>query len=151
MVTIEKDIWMDARPERVFEYMASPENHLNVMPSLHGIENVETVPSGGYRGEFRFKMVGIPIDGRFEDIEFVPHERRVYEMSGEIEGRMDYTFEPKNGGTHFTCAMDVAFPSKVLDTVLRPVVRKYNEREIETMLANLKAITEAERETPQPA
>ncbi|ADJ14881.1 bacterio-opsin linked product [Halalkalicoccus jeotgali B3] len=142
---------MDARPERVFEYMGSPENHLNVMPSLQRIENVEAVPSGGHRGKFRFKMVGIPIDGRFEDVEFVPHERRVYEMSGEIEGSMHYTFEPENGGTRFTCVMDVAFPSKVLDTVLRPVVRKYNEREVETMLANLKTIMEAERKTPQAA
>ncbi|WP_122088484.1 SRPBCC family protein [Halalkalicoccus subterraneus] len=151
MVTIERDIWMDARPERVFEYMASPTNHLNVMPSLHRVENVEELPSGGHRGDFRFKMVGIPIDGRFEDVEFVPYERRVYEMSGEIEGSMHYTFEPEDGGTRVTCVMDVEFPSRVLDRVLRPVVRRYNEREVETMLETLKTITEAERKTPQPA
>ncbi|KYH25329.1 polyketide cyclase / dehydrase and lipid transport [Halalkalicoccus paucihalophilus] len=151
MVRIERDVWIDAEHKAVFEYMASPENHLNVMPSLHRIENVEELPSGGHRGEFRFKMVGIPIEGRFEDIEFVPNERRVYEMSGDVEGSMHYTFEPADGGTHFTCVMDVAFPSRVLDRVLRPVVRKYNEREVETMLANLKTLMETERKTPQPA
>lgn len=151
MVTIEREVWINAQPERVFEYMAAPENHPKVMPSLHEVKHVEELPNGGHRGEFRFKMVGVPVKGHFEDVEYVPNERRVYEMSGDTEGSMHYSFEPKNGGTHFTCVMDAKFPSRVLDTVLRPVAKKYNEREIETMLENLKTLIEAERKTPQRA
>lgn len=151
MVRIEREVWIDAQPERVFEYMASPENHPAVMPSLQKIENVEAVPNGGHRGEFRFKMVGVPVKGRFEDIEYTPSERRVYEMTGDTEGSMQYSFEPENGGTRFTCVMDAKFPSRVLDTVLRPVARRYNEREIETMLENVKTLMEAERKTPKAA
>lgn len=147
MVTIERDVWIDAQPEQVFEYLADPENHPNVMPSLQRVENIEALPNGGHKGEFRFKMVGVPVTGRFEDTEYVPNELRAYEMTGDTEGSMRYSVAPKNGGTHVTCVLDATFPSRVLDTVLRPVAKRYNEREIETMLGNLKTVMETERKT----
>jgi len=151
MVTIEKDVWIETPRERVFEYMAVPENHLEVMPSLQDVRDVEELPNGGTEGAVTFKMVGIRNDIEFEDVTFDPPALRVYEMGGDLEGEVRYRFEEEDGGTRFTYELDGSLPSRVLNKVLEPVARRYNEREMETMLANVKTLLEAEREAEPTA
>ncbi|WP_331233431.1 SRPBCC family protein [Natronorarus salvus] len=151
MVRIERDVWIDESRKRVFEYMAVPENHREVMPSLHDVRDVEELPNGGTKGEVTFKMLGISNDIVFEDVTFDPPSRRVYEMSGDVEGEVRYRFEEEDGGTRFTYELDSSLPSRVLNRVLEPVARRYNEREIEATLENLKALLEMEAEAEQAA
>lgn len=72
MPTIEDTACIDAPIDDVFEYLASPENHVDVVPSLvEGPEDADQ-PNGRTAGEFTFEMLGVGLDGHFRDVEFEP-------------------------------------------------------------------------------
>lgn len=143
MPRIEKEVSIDAPADEVFDYLAKPANHLEIMPSLVEIDNVEDLPEGGTKGAFTFKMLGANLEGEFADTEFDPPRRRVYELTGDIEGTMTYTIEDENGTTHVTLVNDAEGPGpEFLDTLTDPLVKRYLTREMNSMAENLKMIVE---------
>ena len=108
MIEVSESITVEAPVERVFAFMDEPRNHLTVTPSLADVRDVERLDNGGKRLDHTFRMAGISIDGELEEVERV-----------ENTGRYD-------------------LPGQVLERVARPFVRRYNERELSTTLANVK-------------
>lgn len=143
MPTIEDDIWIDAPIDEVFEYMASPENHVDVMPSLVDISGVADRPTGGYEGDFTFEMLGVSLDGRFRDVEFEPPDRRVYRLEGDIEGTTTYDLRREDGGTRVRAKNVSEAPGpEFVGRLTDPLVARYLAREIESTLQNVKMIVE---------
>jgi hypothetical protein len=68
-------------------------------------------------------------------------------MTGDIEGTITWELEPVDGGdrTRFTYAAEYAAPLgiAVLDSLLVPLVRWYNRRELRRTVRNLRAHLEA--------
>jgi len=63
----------------------------------------------------------------------------VFAMTGDLRGSIRWYLEPERDGTRFTYAGTYAVPGpSLVKPALRPVVRRYNEREIRTLLQNLK-------------
>lgn len=143
MPTIEDDIRIAAPVEEVFEYMLVPENHVQILPSLMDIRNVSDLDNGGFEGEYTFKMLGMDLDGRFRDTVVNPPERRVYELTGDIEAEVRYDFEPVDGGTRFTYFQEYEpLHSGLLGKVTQPMADRYLQRETSNTLENAKMIIE---------
>lgn len=142
MPTIEREAWIDAPPEDVFEYLRQPENHTEIIPSLTAIEHVEETDLG-HAGELIYEVFGIDLHSRFHDVELDPPNRRVYEVTGNQEGTVTYELEPEDGGTrlHYTNEYEPV-AGGLLGTVAQPVVSRQLERETDTMFRNLKRILE---------
>lgn len=143
MPRIEEQVHIDVPPRDVFDYLASPENHLEIMPSLIAIENVETLPGGGTAGDFAFKMLGVTLDGHFRDVTYDPPSRREYEMTGDVEGRMTYIIEDERGGARVQLINDGETPGPaVLEKFTAPLATRYLRREMASMGENLQMVVQ---------
>jgi len=146
MIEASESIVVDAPVEDVFAFMDDPENHLTVTPSLADVRNVERLDDGGKRLDHTFRMAGISLDGELEEIERATDDRILFAMRGQLSGEIELTFEPVDGGTRLTYTGRYDLPGQVLGRVARPFVRRYNERELSTTLANVKTHIEAPRD-----
>jgi uncharacterized protein YndB with AHSA1/START domain len=99
--------------------------------------------NGGARASYVYKMAGVPFRGEVTAREFAPHERIVFDMTGDIEGEIRWEFTEEDGGTRVTYSARYEIPGSVLATLARPIAAKYNERELRSTLANLRERFEA--------
>lgn len=138
MVRVEDNIHVAVDPETAFDYMDVPEHQAEISPSLSAVETVEELPTGGKRATYTYRMGGVTLDGEVEATVYDPPRRIVFEMTGGIEGTIEWTFTPEDGGVRVGYAAEYDLPVPVLDRLAAPFVRKYNERELTTTLRNLK-------------
>lgn len=143
MTEVRTTVSIDAQPEDVFAYMDDPHNQVEITPSLTEVRDIEELPNGGKRLGYTYQMAGVGLDGTMETTEYEPAERVVFEMTGAIDGTIEWTFETENGTTRVTYTAEYDLPVPVLDRVVEPFAVRYNERELETTLANLKTRLEA--------
>jgi uncharacterized membrane protein len=147
MAKIEKSIVIDAPVEKVFTFMAEPNNLLEIWPSLLEIRNVEPLPNGGYCYDWTYKMAGLRFEGRAEWIEFVKDQRVVDRNEGGIPSTFVWTYQPEGAGTRVTMRVDYSIPGAAIGRLAEPIIQKMNEHEAGTILANLKTRMEA---LPEP-
>jgi len=139
MIEVSDRIRIDAPVEDVFEYMDRPENQPEFTPSLTRSETVEGLPNGGKRVAYTYTMAGVDLEGRLEAVEYEPESRVRWEMTGELEGEIEWTFEPADGATVVSYVARYEIPIPVLDGVVEPFAERYNERELRTTLENLRS------------
>jgi carbon monoxide dehydrogenase subunit G len=144
MIEVSDDILIEAPVNEVYEYMDDPHSHAEVTPSITDVRNVKTLENGGKRLEYTYTMGGVGLDGELEEVEHVENSRMTFEMKGELEGKIDLTYEGENGRTRMTYSAEYDVPTKVLEKLVEPFVRKYNGRELRTTLENVKTRMEAE-------
>jgi carbon monoxide dehydrogenase subunit G len=138
MPRVEGEIHVDVDPETAFDYMDVPEHQAEISPSLSRVETVAELPNGGKRATYTYRMGGIPLDGEVESVTYEPPERIEFEMTGSIEGTIEWTFTPEDDGVRIGYTAEYGLPHPVLDRLAEPFVRTYNERELTTTLRNLK-------------
>lgn len=131
------DRWLEAPVETVFAFMDEPSNQAAVTPSLTRAERIERLPNGGNRAAYEYKMVGVTFTGEVRASTYEPPERIVYEMSGDLAGRIAWRFEPERGGTRLTYAADYEVPGPFPEFLLAPLIRWYNRREVRQLLDNV--------------
>jgi hypothetical protein len=85
---------IDAPVEKVFAFMAEPNNLLEIWPSLLAIRNVEPLPNGGQCYGWAYKMAGLRFEGRAEWIEFVKDRRIVDRNERVIPSTFVWTYQP---------------------------------------------------------
>lgn len=147
MVRIEKSTHIDVPVEDAFQYMDAPSNQAEITPSLVESELIERLPNGGSRATWAYKMAGVRLKGEVRATTYDPRQRIEFAMEGDLEGRIWWIFEAENGGTRFTYGTEYEIPIPVVQRVAEAFARRYNEREVDTLLRNLKdrleAMTEA--------
>ena len=141
MAKITSSITINAPIDKVFEY-SKPENLPEFWPSLVEVKNIEQLPNGGYRWDWKYKMAGMSFNGSSEHVEFVENQRTVAKSTG-IESTITWSYEPVAGGTRMTAETDYKIPGSLLGKVAEGFITKMNENESETILANIKARLEA--------
>lgn len=142
MIDIAADTTVDASPETVFEFIATPDNHPKILPSLVEISDVVETDIGK-RGRYEFKMVGQPMEGEFTDTEFDRPTQRSYDLTGDIEGTVSWSIEPEDDATLVTYQQRTHPPGPdMLEAVTEPVVTKFLQREADTMMENLRTLVE---------
>lgn len=143
MATIERDITINVPPSQVFTYMDDPHHQPQITPSMTKVTDVERLPNGGTRSHYVYKMAGIEFEGTAEAFEYVPEQRIAFNLSGGIEGKIWWIFEPTDtNSTRVIYRTEYTLPVPVLGEPLAKLAAAYNEREVETKLANLKTVME---------
>lgn len=139
MAKFEKSIFVNARLEKVFAFMAEPNNLLEIWPSLLEVRNVQPLPNGGYCYDWTYKMAGMRFEGQAEWTEFVKNSRIVNKNESGIPSTFVWTYQAEDGGTRVSVSVEYTTPGAALGRLAEPVIHKINEHEGETILANLKA------------
>lgn len=147
MIEVSETIELAAPLEDVWAYMDDPHNQPVISPSISEVRDVEERPDGKSLA-FTYRMAGVPLDGRLETVTYEPRERIVFEMTGRLSGEITWSFEAVEGGTRFTYAAAYDVPGP-LETVARPLVARYNERELRRTLENLRHALETGSETTE--
>ncbi|MGB5933129.1 MAG: SRPBCC family protein [Anaerolineae bacterium] len=143
MAKVERSITINAPVEKVFGYWTQPTNLPEIWPSLLEVKEVQRLPNGGNRVQSVYKMAGMRFEVTTEDTEYVPNQRTVTKVEGGIEGTITWTFQPEDGGTKLTTETEYTVPIPLLGKLAEAFIVKANEREVDLLLANLKARMEA--------
>jgi uncharacterized protein YndB with AHSA1/START domain len=143
MVKVQKTITINAPIEQVFNYVENPANMPEVWPSLIEIKDVVPLPEGGHQYRWVYKMAGMRFEGSGQDIEFDPPRRTVVSNKGGIESTLTWAFEAAEGGTTVNLDAEYTVPLPLLGRLAEAIIVRQNEREMELLLANLKARLEA--------
>lgn len=138
MLTIEREIQIDAPPEKVFEYVEDPTHLPTLWPSMMEVKDVEPLPAGGHRFTWLYKMFGIPYEGKTETVEFEPNKHFVHRITADFPAVFDWTFRGENGSTWVTVKAEYEIPQPVLGKFKEPFIRNYTEREADYFAATLK-------------
>jgi uncharacterized protein YndB with AHSA1/START domain len=143
MAKITKSIFINAPVEEVFEYHTDPNNNTQYWPSMVEVKNIEDNPVGGKKFNWVYKMAGIRFEGTTTPIEWVPNKRLVVKSAGGIESTFVYDYTPEGQGTRLSMEVDYKVPVPVLGKLAESFILRSNEREADTVLANIKDICEA--------
>ncbi|SMP07591.1 SRPBCC family protein [Halobellus salinus] len=129
---------IDRPPEAVFEYMDVPENQGRISPRLSGVETVGVLDNGGKRATYTYRLFGLSFEGEVRGVVHDPPERIVFELSGDIDGRIEWEFEPVDAGTRltYTATYDLGLPWLVR-WLVSPLTNRFNRRELEATVRNL--------------
>jgi uncharacterized protein YndB with AHSA1/START domain len=143
MAKVTKSIFINAPVEKVFEYHTNPNNNTEYWPSMVEVKNIEDHPTGGKKFNWVYKMAGVRFEGSTIPIEYIPNKRLVIQTKGGIESTFVYNYEPEGEGTRLSMEVDYKVPVPVLGKLAESFILKTNEREADTVLANIKDILEA--------
>ena len=143
MAKIVKTITIDAPTEKVFSYVEEPANVPEYWPSVTEVKDVESLPGGGFKYRWVYKMAGVRFEGGTETTEFVVNERTVSENSGGVSGTVTWTYQSEAGQTHVTFEAEYIVHVPLLRKLAESFLVKLNTQEAEAILANVKAKMEA--------
>lgn len=143
MTTIERSIVIKAPVKQVFSYLTEPTHLPEIWPSMVEVKDVKPLAKGGHTYHWVYKMAGMRFEGETETFDFEPDRHFLSKSTGQIPAKFDYTFTPENGGTRIEVKTEYEIPKKLLGKLAEPFVRKLNEREADSFLANLKDRLEA--------
>lgn len=138
MVTISESLHIRAAPDTVFAYLDDPYHHVEITPSLIEVRNVESLDNGGKRADHTFRMAGVSLDGELVEMIHDPPNRLNFELRGQLEGELDFRIASESSGSRVSYAATYTLPGSVLTRVAEPFIRRYNERELQTTLENLR-------------
>ncbi len=141
MLTVRKHIDLLASVEAVFAYMDEPAHQLDITPSLMRSQLIERLPNGGAHVEYTYRIFGISLSGTIRATDYVPNERIVWGMRGDLRGTIRWYFAALDATdrTRFTYAATYALPGpSMIQSLIGPVVRRYNEREVDALLQRLR-------------
>ena len=142
MQKIVKNLHIGAPVEKVFSLIEDPETLLDVMPGL--MEVTDIIGSGiGQHYRWAYKMVGIRFEGESTVTDLIPNKKRVVEGKGGILSTWTWTFDAHENETMLNLVLEYEIPFPVLGKLAENLVLKRNEREAETLMANLKDKCEA--------
>ena len=140
MLTVRDSIHIDAPPETVFAFLDEPARQVSFTPSLTTSSLIERLPNGGSRARYVFTTYGIDLEGEVRATDYDPPSRIVWAMTGDLTGTIRWYLDPERGGTRFTFAATYRVPGpSILRPVVTPLLRRYNEREVRSLLQQLKA------------
>ena len=139
MAKVEKSVSIKAPVEKVFGYMADPRNLPEIWPSMVEVKDVQPSPAGGYNFGWMYKMAGMRLEGASETTEFIANQRNVTESKKGIQSRFIWTYKGEAGGTKVTVQVEYKVPVPLLGKLAEAFIIKQNERELDLVLANLKA------------
>ena len=143
MAKAEKTISINAPVETVFGYLDEPTNLPEIWPSMVEVKDVQRLPNGGASFQCVYKMAGVRFEFTSEDTEHVANQRTVSKTKGGIESTFIWMFQPEDDGTKLTAEVEYIVPIPLLGKLAEAFIIKQNERELELVLANLKARMEA--------
>lgn len=138
MVKTTKSIKVNAPADKIFTYIQIPENLLEIWPSMIEVKDIESLPNGGHKYGWVYKMAGMHFEGISEDTEIVVNQRAVSVSKGGIDSEITWEFQQENGDTNVSLTAEYTVPIPLLGKLAEAAIVKINENEGDAILANLK-------------
>jgi len=143
MKKLQKRIDIQAPPQRVYDYVTKPMNLPGIWPNLVSVSNVVAGEAGANEFDWVYEMGGIRFHGHSHTDDAQPGARLYVKNTGGIDSTFLWTFdELDGGGTRLTLDIEYSIPTPVVGKVAEALTAKANERDADTMLANLKKVLE---------
>ncbi len=143
MATITKSVFIAAPVEKTFAFVDDPMNTVDMMVGMTSVRNVKD-KNGLKSFDWTYKMGGMKFDGSSETTERTPNKSITVVGRGGIESTFVWTFTPENGGTRVSVQIDYKVPVPVLGKLAEGVITRQNDKDTDTMMANLKAKVESQ-------
>lgn len=138
MAKITRTVSINAPVEKTFDYMGMPTNLLEIWPSMVEIKNLKPLPTGGYNYDWVYKMGGMHFEGASETTEYFKNQRVVVKNTKGIPSTFVWKYDSEDGKTMLSLEVEYTIPIPLLGKLAEALIVKQNEREADTMLANLK-------------
>jgi uncharacterized membrane protein len=138
MAKLERSIIINAPIDEIYNYWARPE-HVLTWPNMVHISHVQQLPNGGHSYRWAYNLGGIRLDGTVEDVEVVVNERYTRKIDGVIGLMLIAGFQPEEGATRVTIQAIFRMSIPIVGRVAEALIIQRMEREIDSMLTNLKA------------
>lgn len=141
----EHSVEIAAAPEDVFPWLADPARRLRWMGALVESESLtEGPPELGSRYRDVFEDHGQRIELEAELVEVEPGERLTARLvSKGFESTSSQRLEADGAGTRLTAAVETRY-TMLAARLLAPLVTRHAQKQLETDLARLKELVEAE-------
>lgn len=128
-------IELNAPRERVFEYLAVPENLIKFWPGIENVHDKEKAPDGGTRFRWSVKQPdGSVLKGTARDVEFVPGRRIVTLGEGDAYGKVSCSLDGEGDSTSVSMALEYQSAPGIDPAFV--------ENSMRSALANLKSAVE---------
>jgi uncharacterized membrane protein len=147
MERIQKSVMIHAPVAQVFEFLADPRNLPDVWPSLIEVSNLD---EAGQSFDWTYKMAGMHFHGHSRTIDLEQNRLRVVRGERGISSTFTWRFGERDDGTEVSLDVEYELPVPLLSRLAAPFLRRLNEREAETTLANLKERLESVDIAAQP-
>ncbi|MFC1952582.1 SRPBCC family protein [Chloroflexota bacterium] len=139
MAKIDREIIVNSPIERVFNYISDFTNWPEFWSSLMEIEGIQSLPNGGSRADYQYKMAGMRFQGAGEHTELAPNHWIVVDTVGGIQSTITWTFRSIDDKTQITFSVEYKVPIPLLGKLAELVVLKMNEQEADLIMVNLQA------------
>ncbi len=138
MAKVDKEVWIEAPLEKIFDYISYPSNMPEFWPSLMEITDVQSLPNGGYSTRWVYKMLGLRFEGKAEYTRIALNEFFVIETKGGIKSTIVWTFRSREDKTRVTFTVTYKVPIPLLGKLAEAIITKMNDSEADLIMANLK-------------
>jgi uncharacterized membrane protein len=146
MKQVKKTIRINAPASRVYEHLTRPANLVEIWPNMVEVTNVKRAPDGANSFDWVYKMVGVRFHGHCDTVRADQNRSIELENKIGIKSHFRFTFAGRDDTTDLTLDADYEVPIPLIGKVAEKFLVKLNERDMETLLANLKERVEI----PQP-
>ncbi len=139
MATVDKECIVNVPVENIFSYLCEPSNAPEFWPSLVEVKDVQSLPNGGYRFGWVYKMVGMRFEGTAEYTEIVPNQWFVIDTKGGVNSKITCTFRSNANMTKMTLTIEYKVPIPLLGKLAEAIIVRMNDQEGDLMMAHLRA------------
>ena len=140
MAKINKEVVIRAAIEKIFSYISEPSNLPIFWPSLIEVNDIQSLPNGGYRTKWVYKMAGMRFEGVGEYTEVVPNHWLVIETKGGIKSKITWTFRKWMNVTKVNLTIEYKIPIPLLGRLAEVIVTQMNSKEGDLLMDNLRTI-----------
>jgi uncharacterized protein YndB with AHSA1/START domain len=147
MATFETNNLIRRPIEEVFAYVANPEYFPNWDPGVLEAKQTSAGPLGkGSTIQIVVKLLGRRMEMGQEVVAFEPNQQIGYKVtSGPFPVKYQYSFAPVEGGTKISGSAEIGSEKAIsFFKLAEPIMLRAAKRNVETALANLKDLMEAE-------
>jgi uncharacterized membrane protein len=147
MKLITRDIQVNTPVDRVFDFLADPNNLPEIWPNVIEVKNLKkTKTNNGYIFNWSYKMSGLLFEGKCETLEHTHNEMLAFQSTKGLDATVFWKFQPAATATHLTLRFEYEIPSSLLRRIKDEIIvhENENENEVDAMLKNIKSRLEME-------
>ena len=143
VVTLKKTISINIAKEEIFEFIIEPNNWIEFCSAnrsdLIECKGIERSSDNTYYTRIRwvYNMLGVRFEGEADITEFISNQRLIIKTKGGIESTIILAFQTVESNTQVTLNVEYIVPEPLLNKKAKKTIVWLNEREAETILANL--------------
>jgi len=144
MPIIEEKVRISAPVEKVFAFLANPDNWTEYVTSLTNVSDLSSRElSPGTTFSWEYRMLGVKLHGTGSITEYNPASSFAMRMEGTIPIAERYTLAAVGPETELSVRVEYTMPGVVLEKIANSsLVEKLNRREADNVLAKVKIFCE---------